>query len=181
MRVLRKILAFFAGHTAALFALLAIMALVDETMDTAVKWFMVVICLLCVYPCYKLTRWLWPSPKSTSEVVLEPTQPPSKPQPVKAVKTPQRLAPKKKTRSSGYSLVAGEELDISYVDYEGERSERVIKLRNLSMREDNLYVNAICQRAGAFRSFRADRIESLTILSTGEYVSDPEEYLLTQI
>jgi hypothetical protein len=97
---------------------------------------------------------------------------PVKPKPVKSKPvTPPSV-------STDFSFIgAGTELLINYVDSKGIESERTIAVRNVTRKNGQLYLNAICLEKHKYRSFRADRVQDMTILDTGEFVPNPLEYL----
>lgn len=94
------------------------------------------------------------------------------PKPEKPVK-----AVAKKTRSKA-AVSAGDGLLINYIDSKGDASERRVKVRSITKKNDRIYLNAVCLEKNKYRSFRADRIEDMTMLSTGEYIQDLQEYLV---
>ncbi len=76
--------------------------------------------------------------------------------------------------SSGQALPA--DIFIEYEASEGE-SARVVTMRKIWRSNHILYVQGICHLRSKLRTFRADRILSLTCLATGEVPDDPEAWL----
>lgn len=76
------------------------------------------------------------------------------------------------------ALLSGDELYISYVDAKGDASDRLVKVRGVSYKNERLYLNAICLSKHKYRSFRADRITDMTRTDTGEFITDPFDYVL---
>lgn len=68
--------------------------------------------------------------------------------------------------------VVGLALGIVYVGSSGEETRRRITVRSLVSRGNVLLLNAFCHEREAVRQFRADRIEELVVLSTGEVIED---------
>lgn len=66
-----------------------------------------------------------------------------------------------------------------FIDYAASKGEscRVVTMRKIWRTDGVLYVQGICHLRNKLRVFRADRIESLTCLATGEVPDDPEAWL----
>lgn len=75
------------------------------------------------------------------------------------------------SQPSIYSLKNGEHLSFSYVDSNGDYSEREVIFRKASSRNGVVYVDGICTSRSAPRTFRTDRMEGLCLSRTGEAVS----------
>ncbi len=71
------------------------------------------------------------------------------------------------------TVASGDELLIDYVDAKGDESERSVLVRSVVEKNSHLYLNAICLEKHKFRSFRADRIQYMVMLRTGEHIADP--------
>ncbi len=67
---------------------------------------------------------------------------------------------------------------IVYLDAKGDASERDITPKKLYQQEDmDLYIWAFCHKRDAHRWFRADRMDSLVFLGTGEVIENPHDYI----
>ena len=62
-------------------------------------------------------------------------------------------------------------------DCDGEVSERVLDVIKIWRTNDVVYVSGHCHLRRAYRMFRAERIEELICLATGEVASDPAVWL----
>lgn len=109
----------------------------------------------------------------------------SEPQVVKkpAKKTSaQRKAPAKKVsseriRKAGRALQPGDLLAFMYTDSKGDYSDREINFRSASKKDSVIYLKGICHTRNAMRTFRADRMDRLCFLDTGEMIDDIERLL----
>lgn len=69
---------------------------------------------------------------------------------------------------------------LDYADVAGERTQRVVDVKNLEIYGEQLYLNAFCHLRRDMRMFRCDRIASLIDQTTGEVIegSDVEGWLV---
>lgn len=72
---------------------------------------------------------------------------------------------------------AGLAFSIEYVDAEGQPSHRRVTAQAIEARYGRAYLRAFCHERQAARTFRADRIRSLTDLRDGRTYDDPIAYL----
>uniref|UniRef100_UPI0035CA2E95 hypothetical protein n=1 Tax=uncultured Sphingomonas sp. TaxID=158754 RepID=UPI0035CA2E95 len=73
--------------------------------------------------------------------------------------------------------IAGFVCIIAYEDRHGDETERLITCRRYDVVGDVGYVGAICQAAGGFRQFRADRIRCVSDPQTGETLGAGEFFV----
>lgn len=71
----------------------------------------------------------------------------------------------------------GDEAMITYEDARGSITKRIITIRSVTEKNGHIYLDAVCQSVGHYRTFRADRIHDMTMLDTGEYIPDAEAAL----
>jgi|GEM_PF-1680137 len=116
-----------------------------------------------------------------SEICDRPIARPEKPSVKKSKPTKQSAATKKKTappkkraprvaREKSRTPQPDDILAFTYTDSKGDSSDREILYRSASQKGGVTYVKGICQTRKAFRTFRADRIEMLCFVDTGELV-----------
>lgn len=72
--------------------------------------------------------------------------------------------------------VAGPAYRIAYVNADGEASDRVITILDVSQDDGRTYVLAHCSRAQDSLTFRADRIREMRDHHTGERISQPMQF-----
>ena len=71
----------------------------------------------------------------------------------------------------------GSTFEIAYVDSKNEFSRRTVTVRDVCLSGgDNVLIRAYCHARESGRTFRADRIQEVVDLSTGEVLSDPFAY-----
>lgn len=75
-------------------------------------------------------------------------------------------------------LSIGDVVEMLYEDAFGNLSDRKVTLAKANRKDGNVYLYGRCHTRRALRTFRADRIITLTNCATGELVFDPEEALL---
>lgn len=101
----------------------------------------------------------------------------------RATKARQEVRPPKKKAAStrgvskgavrhSSSIPIGAEVLINYMDAEGAVSEREVLVRRVLRKGGRAYVEGICLMRQAYRTFRADRITTMVVLDTGEYITD---------
>ena len=66
---------------------------------------------------------------------------------------------------------------IEYENGAGEQSGRNVTLRRIWAKDGALYLSGLCHARHKVRTFRADRVVSLTCLTTGEVADEPEQWL----
>ena len=78
----------------------------------------------------------------------------------------------------GETDIIGQSFGMEYRDAEGVLSKRRITIRKLAYSADhNLLMKCFCWERVDARTFRADRIQTLYRLSTGEIIESPEHFL----
>jgi len=70
----------------------------------------------------------------------------------------------------GSKVEYGDPFELIYRDADGNRSRRAITFHELEQNNGNEYIIAFCDSRQDIRTFRVDRVESLTNLATGEII-----------
>jgi hypothetical protein len=101
---------------------------------------------------------------------MPPLRPPSFPQ----TTAPPPLAEHPRWRRSllrrGISVPFTAELQLSYRDGLGVKTERVVRARSLTQTPSGLYLNGFCRMRRSYRTFRADRMSQIIDQSSGEVI-----------
>ena len=82
---------------------------------------------------------------------------------VKIIPLGYRMMPSRDLHRAFQALVDRKQLALSYCDYHGRTSERLISPQRLIYYRDNWYLDAWCHKRNGLRSFMLSRVESLTI------------------
>lgn len=76
-------------------------------------------------------------------------------------------------KTSKLRLESGSLIQMDYTNAEGASSERLVQFLGSTKKGGTVYLNGLCSKSNAYRTFRADRISSMVVCETGEVVSDP--------
>ncbi|KPU82200.1 hypothetical protein JI57_04530 [Psychromonas sp. PRT-SC03] len=80
--------------------------------------------------------------------------------------------------TSTFDTQPAKQYSFDYVDSKGARSSRSVVFRSVTQHESNgnIYLNGICTEKRRSRKFRADNMNNLINLDTGECIADAFEY-----
>ena len=105
-------------------------------------------------------------PESQVSLVEEPNESIE----ISAIEPPESIAGDSEVYSVASSgMISGKRYEITYVDSNEQKTERVIKPFSI----DRYYVNAYCELRGEERTFSFDRIQQIIDVSTGEIIIFP--------
>lgn len=77
-----------------------------------------------------------------------------------------------------FSVAVGEAIGLRYVDANGAVSQRRITVHSVGRSgTGSLFINAWCHERRAARRFRADRVDSIIELATGEIIDHPDRVI----
>lgn len=118
--------------------------------------------------------WIKRRPNATADYTSEAIMPDETGEIVFTASMSVREVPDKPLPPLG--SVAGPAYRIAYVNADGEASDRVITILDVSQDDGRTYVLAHCSRAQDALTFRVDRIREMHDHHTGEHISQPMQF-----